>query len=127
MIFSNFYRIMKQDIYGENDMATVHSSRETLETVEHQFRRLEAIWLAESGHHSSTKKLIQHEAFQEILQLGKDVIPFMLRDLQEKPRLWVWALPHIAEVNPVSTADGADIAKMSEVWLRWGREQGYLR
>jgi hypothetical protein len=57
------------------------------ETVEERFRRLEATWLAAVGHHSSTTKLISHPAFQEILRLGPAVIPFMLRDLEQRPRL----------------------------------------
>ena len=49
----------------------------------------------------------------------------MLRDLEERPRLWVWALPEITRADPVATGDGGKIAKMSKAWLRWGREHGY--
>ena len=52
-------------------------------------------------------------AFQEILDLGEEVVPLMLRDLQERPRLWVWALPHITGADPVPASDRGNIAKMS--------------
>jgi hypothetical protein len=97
----------------------------TNDTVEQQFRKLEAQWLADTAHLSSTTRLVQHPAFQEILRLGRAVVPFMLRDLEQRPRLWVWALPDITGVNPVAAADAGNIARMSEAWLQWGRENGY--
>ncbi|MCI0463270.1 MAG: hypothetical protein L0Z62_40505 [Gemmataceae bacterium] len=95
------------------------------ETVEERFRRLEATWTAETGYLSSYTDIVEHPAFREIIRLGEAVVPLMLRDLEERPRLWVWALPDITGANPVSPGDGGKIAKMSEAWLRWGREHGY--
>jgi hypothetical protein len=95
------------------------------ETVEQRFRRLEATWLAEMGYSSSPKELCAHPAFQEILRIGEAVVPLMLRDLEEEPRLWVWALPAITGAHPVPESARGNIAKMSEAWLRWGREHGY--
>jgi len=95
------------------------------ETVKERFRRLEATWMAEVGHHSSTTKLVNHHAFQEIVRLGHAVVPFMLQDLEMKPRLWVWALSEITGADPVPMADRGNIAKMSEAWLRWAGANGY--
>jgi hypothetical protein len=95
------------------------------ETVEERFRRLEAIWIAEIGHLSSYPAIVKHPAFREIISMGEAVVPLMLRDLDERPRLWVWALPEISGADPVPVGDGGKIAKMSEAWLRWGRENGY--
>lgn len=97
----------------------------TTETVEERFRRLEATWVAEAGHHSSTTKLINHPAFREIVRMGQAVVPFLLRDLEIKPRLWVWALPEITKADPVPASDRGNIAKMGEAWLRWARANGY--
>lgn len=96
------------------------------ETVEERFRRLEAVWVAEVGHHSSTSKLISHPAFQEIVRMGDAVVPFMLADLEERPRLWVWALPDITGADPVPPSDRGNIAKMSEAWLKWARANGMV-
>ena len=96
-----------------------------METLEERFRRLEATWIAEVGHLSSSKALGNHPAFQEIVRMGEAVVPLMLQDLQERPRLWVWALPEITGADPVPASDGGNIAKMSEAWLRWGRANGY--
>src|SRR5438034_7461844 len=95
------------------------------ETLEERFRRLEANWTAETGYLSSYAEIVENPAFREILDLGKAVVPLMLRDLEERPRLWVWALPEITGANPVPPNEGGNIAKMSEAWLRWGRANGY--
>jgi hypothetical protein len=95
------------------------------ETVEQRFRRLEAVWTAQTGFLSSDSEIVEHPAFQEILGLGEVVVPLMLRDLEERPRLWVWALPHITGADPVPPSDRGKIARMSEAWLRWGKEHGY--
>ena len=100
-------------------------SEHTAETVEERFRRLASAWRAGTAHLSSTSRILGHPAFQEILGMGKAVVPFMLRDLEEKPRLWVWALPEITGVDPVPESARGDIARMSEAWLRWGQENGY--
>ena len=94
------------------------------ETVLERFRRLEAKWLAEVGYSSSSTVLRSHPAFLEIVNLGDPVVPFMLRDLEERPRLWVWALSQITGADPVPAEDRGNIAKMSAAWLRWGREHG---
>ncbi len=96
-----------------------------VEAVEERFRRLEATWLGAVGFSSSSTELENHPAFQEIIRMGDAVVPLMLRDLEKRPRLWVWALPEITGVNPITPSDAGNIGKMSEAWLKWGKEQGY--
>ena len=100
-------------------------SIQPLESLEQRFRRLEAKWEAETLFLSDAHRIIEHPTFQEILSLGEAVIPFMLHDLEKGPRQWVWALARITGANPVPLADGGNLRKMSEAWLRWGREHGY--
>lgn len=95
------------------------------ETVEQRFRQLEEIWTREVGHFSSPTVLMNHPAFQEIVGLGDAVVPLMLRDLEQRPRLWVWVLPKITGADPVPAPDRGKIRKMGEAWLRWGKEHGY--
>lgn len=95
------------------------------ETIEQRFRRLEASWTASTGYLSSYTDIVEHPAFREIVRLGEVVVPLMLRDLEERPRLWVWALPEITGANPVPPEEAGNITKMSEAWLRWGRANSY--
>jgi hypothetical protein len=95
------------------------------ESVEQRFRRLESVWEAETMYLSDAHRIIDHPAFQEIIGLGDAVVSLMLSDLEKGPRQWVWALPRITGANPVAPSDGGNIRKMSEAWVRWGREHGY--
>jgi hypothetical protein len=95
------------------------------ETVEGRFRRLEATWLDQVGFSSSPTELCSHPAFQEIISMGEAVVPLMLRDLEERPGLWVWALPRITGADPVPASDRGNIARMSKAWLRWGKEHDH--
>jgi hypothetical protein len=100
-------------------------SEPVAESIEAKFRRLEAAWKAETAHLSSSSKIINNHAFQEILQMGPCVVPFMIQDLRERPRLWVWALPTLTGIDPVPPGGGGNISKMTEAWLRWADENGY--
>jgi hypothetical protein len=95
------------------------------ETVEQRFRRLEAVWYAETCAYSDPAKIMGHPAWKEIIRMGEVVVPLMLRDIEEKPRLWVWALQDITGENPVPDEDAGYIPEMGEAWLRWGKEKGY--
>ncbi len=109
---------------GKTKAAAPVSSRSDVpvrETVEEQFRRLQAVWDAEIAYSSSYTEIVDPPAFQEIVRLGEAVVPLMLRDLEQAPRLWVWALPAITEENPVPAKDAGNIARMSDAWVRWGR------
>jgi hypothetical protein len=94
-------------------------------SVEQRFRELEAAWLADTYVLSSYQRIVSHPAFRAIIDLGEAVVPLMLADLENRPRLWVWALPEITGVDPIAPEDAGNIERMSETWLRWGREKGY--
>lgn len=103
----------------------VQKNCETKATVEERFRELEARWNRDTAHLSSSTRIINHPAFAEIVALGPSVVPFMLRDLETKPRLWVWALPKILGTSPENVKDSANIGELSKAWLQWAKEHGY--
>ena len=96
----------------------------SLESLEQRFCRPEAEWKADTEFLSDAGKIINHPAFKAIIGLGQQVVPLMLHDLEHQPSLWVWALPEITGTSPVPASDGGNIRKMTEAWLKWGREQG---
>ena len=97
----------------------------TSETVEERFRRLEKTWHADVCYSSSPTEHWSHPAFREIIGMGEAVVPLMLRDLEQEPHLWVWALPEITGADPEPEVSAGNIAKKSEAWLRWGKEHSY--
>src|SRR5438105_10184076 len=69
------------------------------ERVGQDFRRLQTQWEAETAVHSNPDKIMGHPAMRAIIAMGAEVVPLILRDLQGKPSLLVWALPEITGEN----------------------------
>ena len=65
-----------------------------------------------------------HPAYQEIISLGPEVVPFLLRDLEDNETHWFVALRQIAGVNPIPSTAAGNVPKMIEAWLEWARDNG---
>jgi hypothetical protein len=94
--------------------------------VAETFRKLAEKWHAETAAMSSITNMAMHVAYQEIIGLGPDVVPILLRALEREPDHWFWALRAITRVDPVPDAARGRLAQMAEHWLNWGKEQGLL-
>jgi hypothetical protein len=95
------------------------------ESVEQKFQRLAAVWRAETGHLSSTTKMFNHPAYQAIIAMGQDVVPWLLRDLAKAPDHWFAALRAITGAQPVPPEDRGRVDRLAEAWLGWANEHGY--
>src|SRR5436190_4048262 len=84
------------------------------ETVAERFRRLAAVWLAETAFVSSTSDQVAHPAFQEIVAMGPVVIPLLLRELENGTGHWHRALRRITGAEPVPPEDRGNIRKAAE-------------
>ena len=93
--------------------------------MEEKFRRLAAVWTAETAYVSSSSDLVTHPAFQEIVAMGSPVIPLLLRALENQPGHWRRALRRITGEDPVAAEDRGNLVKATGAWLRWGKEHGY--
>jgi hypothetical protein len=94
--------------------------------LERRFRELVAEWQAEVAPLSSTTARVQHPAYRAIIALGPAVVPLLLRELQQRPNHWFAALRSLTGSDPVPPADRGRIGPMTEAWVTWGKEQGYL-
>ena len=75
------------------------------ETITEKFRRLAATWHKAVAHHSSSNKRNNHPAYQEIIAMGSEVVPLLLRDLEQNGNHWFWALKVITGADPVPSED----------------------
>lgn len=96
--------------------------------VERRFARLADRWERETRNMSSPNAAERHPAYQQIIDLGKPVIPLILKRLAEYPSFWFKALLIIsAEPNdPVQPSMHGDVQAMADAWLSWGERNGYL-
>ncbi len=95
------------------------------ENLEPRFRRLASIWHEAVAHQSSSTLRNNHPAYREIIALGPDVVPLLLRDMQEHHTHWFAALREITGANPVPESVAGNVPQIVDAWLRWAKDQGY--
>jgi hypothetical protein len=102
-----------------------------VDSVEQQFCRLEAEWQTDTRYLSNPGKIMSHPAMRAIVERGEEVLPIILRDLQAKPSLLVWALPEITgeSLAPPNLEGGFlkwNVSAQIDAWMQWGREKGLI-
>jgi len=94
--------------------------------LEKEFRELTDAWRAETSMLSSTSDIVSNFNYYRIIGLGKDVVPLILRELQERGGQWFLALRALTNENPVNPEDVGNIKSMKRAWINWGKEQGVI-
>lgn len=95
------------------------------QSVEQEFQELVDTWRSERGATSSITEMVLYPAYQQIIGMGAKAIPLLLRELEQRPDHWFWALNAITGVDPVNPEQRGRVREMAEQWLRWGKDQGY--
>lgn len=96
------------------------------EEVAKRFADTAALWKQETAHLSSISDVVLNRNYQRIIGMGIQVVPLILKEMARKPDHWFWALYSILGVNPVPKQDEGNVAAMTDAWLAWGHEEGYL-
>src|SRR6266849_5335559 len=84
-----------------------------------RFHDLVATWKRERGPHSSSARLAEHPAYQQIIAMGPEVVPLLLRELEKEPDHWFRALHALTGASPVPEQSSGKIKEMAAAWLRW--------
>ncbi len=106
-------------------MAVAYPPQVDAESVERRFATLAESWRSETGLYSSTTTRTMHPAYQQVIGLGPAAVPFLLRELDQEPDQWFWALKAITGEDPVSESHRGRLQEMARDWIAWGREKGY--
>ena len=93
--------------------------------LEVTFLQLAEQWRRETGMLSVVSKMAMHPAYQRIIGMGQPVVPLILRELEQGPDHWFWALQAITGDNPVPPEQRGNLAEMAAAWLEWGGGHGY--
>jgi hypothetical protein len=104
--------------FGAHDPLLVSTSDEQV------FYSLVKKWQEESDILSSTNEIVMCPAYQSIMSMGPQVVPYILKQLEregDQPRNWFWALRHITRQNPVPPAQRGNRRAMAQAWLAWAR------
>jgi hypothetical protein len=68
--------------------------------------------------------LAEHPAYQEIIGMGAEVVPLLLRELGREPDHWFRALHALTGADPVPAASQGKVREMAAAWLDWARRHG---
>ncbi len=100
--------------------------RQTKKSVERYFAVLAEQWYLDTLHSSAYLDKVLHPAYQRIIGLGKDAIPFILNELKDEPSEWFWALRALTGEDPTTSAMAGNRVETAKAWLNWGKENGYI-
>ena len=92
-----------------------------------KFMNLKTEWEEETEMLSSITKITLHPSYQKIIGMGEIAIPLILNEMKKKRGHWFLALKSISGEDPVPLEIRGNIEKMTEVWIDWGRKNGYIR
>jgi hypothetical protein len=93
-----------------------------------RFDRLVSEWKESATAHSLEFKIAMHPAYQRMIGMGTEALPFIFENLksEKEPGHWFWALASITEANPVPKESRGRLSKMAAAWLKWGSENDYV-
>lgn len=117
------YALIEEDL---REVATHFGEPVSRRPLVQQFQDLVATWRKETAFVSSVDRMVLNSAYLQIIGLGPDVIPLLLRELQREPNHWFCALHALTAADPVPEKDRGDIRRMCEAWIHWGRRVKYF-
>lgn len=102
----------------------------TTVSQQREFERLADEWERETRGVSSPSIKFSNPKYQRIIAMGESAIPLILTRMQASPGSWFEALKAIARIDdgndPVPQAHWGDLAAMTDDWIRWGMDNGYI-
>jgi hypothetical protein len=90
------------------------------------FNDLVLQWKRDTINTSSITEMANQISYQQIIGMGKEVIPLILKELSKEIDHWFWALRAITRENPVKDRNIGNLEAMAQDWLEWGTQKGYI-
>lgn len=95
--------------------------------IESQFNKLASEWKDETGLFSTTYQKIVNDLYFDIVAMGPEVVPFILKDLQNNgPAHWHTALKALTKENPVPNEYMSNNKRIKEYWIEWGKNKNLI-
>ena len=92
--------------------------------LEQEFARLREEWNTNVAFKSKLFDICTDPAYLRIIGLGPRVVPLILREMQQEPDMWFWALVSITGEDVAG--DVPNMKDATNLWLAWGREHNLI-
>ena len=122
--------LRERNVLSWKDLSKILGTEKTSpcgQDMERRFNDLAEQWKSETAHQSLMSNIVLHRSYQEIIGLGHDVLPLILKNLSVEPNHWFWALRAISGEDPVPAGDVGRFDAMRNAWLEWGRNRGLMQ
>jgi len=107
-------------------LTETESTHWSMDTTE-RFHELAKSWRKDTRHLSSIQDMVLHPAYQQIIGMGPTVVPLIIKELQNSPDHWFWALRAITGEDPVPPSHRGNVRKIAHDWVRWYGKRGFMR
>lgn len=111
-------------ILNNRDREQLSCMQNKMEDLTTKFSHLAQSWHNDTAHLSSVHAMARHPAYQEIINMGPEVVPLILQEMQRKPDHWFWALHAITGEDPAPK--GSTVREATQAWINWGKNQDLL-
>jgi hypothetical protein len=91
-----------------------------------EFHKLVEKWRKETQYLSSVHDMVLHPAYQKIIGMGREALPFLFEELKRQSDHWFWALHAITGADPVPPEEKGNLEAMTRRWLHWGAANGLI-
>lgn len=97
--------------------------------IKRKFDELKEVWFSETINYSRPKHIIAHPAYEDIIDMGQDVLPLIIDEMKKElegekgVHLWFFALHKITNENPVPSSQWGDVREMAKTWIKWAEEK----
>jgi hypothetical protein len=116
-------RLREFEIGLRNSVAVTY--RES--SLREYFESLAEQWQTATRFDSSLARATAHPCYRAIVELGDEIVPVLLEQLQRGPEAWFTALREITGEDPVEPKQRGDMRAMARAWINWGRSRGIIR
>lgn len=96
-----------------------------INTIEH-FYNLAQTWRDQTRITPTVREMVSNPLYLEIIAMGKQILPAIFQELKKEPDHWFPALKAITGIDPVPKEHRGKVALMSEDWLIWGNDNGFI-
>lgn len=103
-------------------VVSVSTRDQRAEEIPARFALWADVWRNETRNISDVREVIGHYAYRRIIEMGPDVVPLVLRELERAPDFWFYALRKLTGANPVRQEYAGNVKKMRHAWLTWAKK-----
>ena len=91
-----------------------------------EFNQLVSEWKSGRPRGADVAQMVRHPAYERIISMGEPAIPLILKELEREVDHWFPALRELTGTSPVPEESKGNLAKMTQAWLSWGKDEAYI-